>query len=66
MFLRDVLLQTGPNPPLLLLCQFSLKGAESPGSGHVGVMGTLVYFLPSEVVGARCEGALGARCEGAL
>jgi len=60
MFLRDMSLQTGPNPPLLLLCQFSLQGAESrsPGSGRIAVMGALVYFLPSEVVGARGDGAL--------
>ena len=27
-----------------------IEGAESEGSGRVGVMGVLVYFLPSEVV----------------
>jgi len=24
------------------------KGAESPGNGCIGVIGALVYFLPSE------------------
>jgi len=28
------------------------KGAESPGSGRIGAIGALVYFLPSEAVGA--------------
>jgi len=26
------------------------KGAESPGSGRIGMMGALVFFFPSEAV----------------
>jgi len=31
----------------------TFKGAETPGSRRIGVIGALVYFLPSETVGQR-------------
>jgi len=34
------------------------RAAESPGSGHIGVIGAINYFLPSETVRARDDGAL--------
>jgi len=36
----------------------SFKGAKTPGSRQMGVIDALVYFLPSETVGARGDGAL--------
>jgi len=37
-------------PPLVTPVLITLKGAESPDSCHIGVIGALVYFLPSETV----------------
>jgi len=56
-FTGDVSLRTGPPPPLewlpfppLVAAVFiTLKGAESPCSGRIGVIGALVFF-PSEAV----------------
>jgi len=56
-FTGDVSLRTGPTPPLEWLSFPPLvaavlttpKGAESPGSGHIGLIGALVFF-PSEAV----------------
>ena len=45
-------------PPLIAAVLNSCKGAESPGSRRIGVIGALVYFLPSETVGARGGGGL--------
>ena len=54
----DVSLRTGappplewfPFPPLVVAAVFiTFKGAESPGSGRIGVIGALVFF-PSEAV----------------
>ena len=51
-------LRTGPPPPLEWLLFpplvaaavfITFKGAESPGSGRIGVIGELVFF-PSEAV----------------
>jgi len=49
----DVSLRTGPPPPLEWLPFPSLvaavfitpKGAESPGSGRIGVIGALAFFF---------------------
>jgi len=58
-FTGNVSLRTGPPPPLLEWLPFpplvpagliTPKGAESPGSGRVGVMGALVFFFQSEAV----------------
>ena len=54
----NVSLRTIPHPPLEWLPFPSLvpavlitpKGAESPGSGRIGVIGALVFFPPSEAV----------------
>jgi len=43
-------LQWNSFPPLLTAVLIAPKGAESPGSRHIGVIGALVYFLPSETV----------------
>jgi len=32
-------------PPLVAAVLITLKGAESPGSRRIGVIGALVYFL---------------------
>jgi len=56
-------LRTGPPPPLEWLSFPPLvaamlitpKSAESPGSGRIGVIGALGFFL-SEAVGARGGG----------
>jgi len=61
-----VSLRTGAPPPLewtsflplVISVLITPKSAESSDSGRVGVIGALVYFLPSEVVGARGDGAL--------
>jgi len=55
-----VSLRTGPPPPLewlsfppLVAAVFIIsKGAESPGSGRIGVLGAMVFkvFFPSEAV----------------
>ena len=37
-------------PPLLTAVSITPKGAESPGSRRIGVIGVLVYFLTSETV----------------
>jgi len=37
-------------PPLVAAVFITPKGAESPGSRRIGVIGALVYFLPSETV----------------
>jgi len=59
LFTWDVSLRTGPLPPPLEWLPFSIlvsavlitpKGAESPGSGRIGVIGALVFFPPSEAV----------------
>jgi len=38
------------SPPLFAFFLISPKRTESPGSGHMGVIGALVHFFPSEVV----------------
>jgi len=51
-------LQTGPPhplewtsiPPPVTVVLITPKGAESPGSHCIEVLGALVYFLPSETV----------------
>ena len=51
-FTGDVSLRTSPPPPLewlpfppLVAAVFiKLKGAESPGSGRIGMIGALVFF----------------------
>jgi len=45
-------------PPLVTAVLITFEGAESPGSYSMGVIGALVYFLPSETVGARGGGGL--------
>jgi len=35
-----------PFPPLVAAVLITPKGAESPGSGRIGVIGALVFFLP--------------------
>jgi len=37
-------------PPLVTAVLISPKGAESPGSRRIGVIGVLVLILPSETV----------------
>ena len=37
-------------PPLVAAVLIAPKGAESPGSSCMGVIGALVYFFPSEDV----------------
>jgi len=37
-------------PPLVAAVLITPQGAESPGSRRIGVIGALVYFLPSETV----------------
>jgi len=37
-------------PPRVTAMLITPKGAESPGSRRIGVIGALVYFLPSEIV----------------
>jgi len=37
-------------PPLVTAVLIIPKGAESPGSRHIGVIGALVLILPSETV----------------
>jgi len=44
--------------PLVTAVKITSKGAESPDSRHIGVIGALVFFHPSETVGARGDGAL--------
>ena len=36
--------------PLITAVLITPKGDESPSSSHIGVIGALVYFLPSETV----------------
>ena len=38
-----------PFPPLVAAVFVTLKGAESPGSGRIGVIGALVSFLSEAV-----------------
>ena len=45
-------------PPLVNAVSIAPQGAESPGSRLIGVIGALVYFLPSETVGACGGGGL--------
>jgi len=57
-FFRDWSLLTGPPPPLernstlplVTAVLITPKGAEPPGSRHIGVIGALVLILPSETV----------------
>jgi len=57
-FYGDWSLRTGPPPPLkwnsflpLVTAELiTLKGAESPGSHCIGVIGALVLILPSKTV----------------
>jgi len=56
-FYGDWSLQTGPPPlewtpfpPLVAAVLIIPKGAESPGSHRIGVIGALVLILPSEAV----------------
>ena len=59
-------LRTGPPPPLewnsflplVTAVLITPKGAESPDSRRIGVIGALVLILPSETVGARGGGGL--------
>jgi len=37
-------------PPLVTAVLITRKGAESPGSRRIGVIGSLVLILPSETV----------------
>ena len=37
-------------PPLVTAVLIKAKGAESPGSRRIGVIGALVLILPSETV----------------
>jgi len=55
----DVSLRTGPPtlplewlpfPPLVTAVLITPKGAESPDSGHIGVIGASVFFSTSEAV----------------
>ena len=39
-----------PFPPLVAAVLITPKGAESPGSRRIGVIGALVLILPSETV----------------
>ena len=39
-----------PFPPLVAAVLITTKGAESPGSSRIGVIGALVFFSPSEAV----------------
>jgi len=39
-----------PFPPLVAAVLITPKGAESPGSGRIGVIGALVNFFPPEAV----------------
>ena len=63
-FQGDWSLRTGPTPPLewtsfpslVATVSITRKGAESPGSRRIGVIGALVYFLPSKTVGVRGGG----------
>jgi len=56
--LGDWSLQTVPptpiewtsSPALVTAVLITPEGAESPGSRRIGVIGALVYFLPSETV----------------
>ena len=56
-FTGDVSLRTGPTPPLQWLpfppqvaaVFITPKGAESPGSGRIGVIGALVFFSSEAV-----------------
>jgi len=65
-FQGDWSLRTGPTPPLewtsfpslVTAVSITRKGAESPGSRRIGVIGALVYFLLSKTVGARGGGGL--------
>jgi len=43
-------------PPPVTAVSITHKGSESPSSDCIGVMGALVYFFPSEAVGARGGG----------
>ena len=45
-------------PPLITAVLITPKGAELPGNRRIGVVGALVYFRPSETVGARGGGGL--------
>jgi len=38
------------SPPLVAAVFITPKGAESPGSRRIGVIGALFYFLPSETI----------------
>ena len=57
LFTGDVSLRTSPPPlpewiqfpPLIAAVLITPKGTDSPGSGHIGVIGALVFF-PSEAV----------------
>ena len=57
-FNGDWSLRTGPPPPLewtsfpplVTVVLITPKGAESPGSRRIGVIGALVLILPSETV----------------
>ena len=57
-FTGDVSLRTSPPPPLEWLpfpplvaaVLITPKGAESPGSGRIAVIGAMVFFSPSEAV----------------
>ena len=43
-------LEWTPFPPLVAAVLITPKGAESPGSRRIGVIGALVLILPSETV----------------
>jgi len=48
-------------PPLVTAVLITFKGAESPGSRRIGVVGALVNFFPPETVGARGGGPMSPR-----
>ena len=46
-------------PPLVIAVSNAPKSAESPGSRRIGVIGALVYFLPSETVSYKVTLGIG-------
>ena len=52
--------------PLVTAVLFTPKGAKSPGSRHIGVIGALVYFLPCETVEDHSNVLLPSRPRSAL
>jgi len=46
-------------PPLVIAVSNAPKSAESPGSRRIGVIGAIVYFLPSETVSYKVTLGIG-------